>query len=211
MFGKNTFPSSRWDDLLNSVHMMPDYQPFEYLIAGGYMGEIVRLVLVEAAEEAGLFDGRLPHNLQNPYSLDTQTLAQIQVDTSTGLEITRDLLYKRHPSSSRPTFRDADFVKRVVSCVSNRSIAYFATAVHALTSLLQDLDIEAGLESKLDHISIGCDGSVINKYPGYMENAQETLDQMRSVESKGRKVILEKTRDSAVLGAGVAGALAGQS
>ena len=212
MFGKNIFPSSRWDDLLNSAHMMPNYQPFEYLIAGGYMGEIVRLIMIEAAEEAGLYSGRFPDDLLNPYSLDTQTLAQIQIDTSISLERTRDLLSNHHPSSSRPSFRDADFIKKVATCVSKRSIAYFATAVHALTSLLQDLDVEAGLESKLDHINIGCDGSVINKYPGYMEKAQETLDHMRSVESKNRKrVILEETRHSAVLGAGVAGALAGRS
>ena len=210
MFGKNIFPTSRWDDMLNTSHMMPDYQPFEYLVAGGYMGEIVRIIMVEAVEEAGLYNGRLPDSLRTPYSLDTRTLAQIHLDTSAGLTKTRHLLHERHPSLSRPSVADANFIRKVICSVAGRSTAFFATAVHALTSLLQDLDIEAGLESKLDHISIGCDGSVINKYPEYMEKAQETLDQMRLAESIERKmVILEKTQDSAVLGAGVAGAMAG--
>ena len=211
MFGKHIFPTSRWDDMLNSAHMIPNYQPFEYLVAGGYMGEIVRLIMNEAAEKTSLYSGHLPDSLRIPYNLDTRTLAQIQVDTSADLMKTRNFLRDRHPSRCRPSFADALFVQRVVCSVARRSIAYFATAVHALASLLQDLDIEAGLESNLDHISIGCDGSVINKYPEYMEKAQETLDQMRMAENIDRKkVLLEKTQDSAVLGAGVAGAMAGQ-
>lgn len=211
MFGKNSFPRSRWDDVLNLGHMMPDYQPFEYLIAGGYMGEILRLIMVDAAQTAGLYGGKLPESLWTPYSLDTRTLALIEVDTSAGLTKTRDVLYDRHPSLFRPSYADASFVRKVVHSISHRSIAYFAAGVHALTSLLQDLEAEAGFDSVLDHISIGCDGSVINKYPSYMEKAQETLDRMRILEGRVRKsVLLEKTQDSAVLGAGVAGALAGQ-
>ena len=211
MFGKNSFPRSRWDDALNRTHMMPDYQPFEYLIAGGYMGEILRLIMVDAAQTANLYEGKLPESLRTPYSLETQTLAVMAVDTSTDLAKTRDVLHERYPSAFRPSFADADFIQKVVHSIAERSIAYFAAGVYALTSLLQDLEAEAGFDIVLDHISIGCDGSVINKYPGYMEKAQETLDRMRILEGKGRKsVLLEKTQDSAVLGAGIAGVLAGQ-
>ena len=209
MFGKNIFPTSKWDEALNRAHIMPSYQPFEYLVAGGYMSEIVRHIMVEAAERNNLYGRSFPETLRVPYSLDTHTLALIQVDDSAGLTVTCNLLHEKHPSSVRPSFQDAAFIQKVVYCVSRRSIAYFATGVHDLTSLLQDLDLEAGLENRCDHVSIGCDGSVINKYPGYMEKAQDTLDQMRVTEAKGRKrVLLEKTQDSAVLGAGVAGALA---
>ncbi|KAJ8117845.1 hypothetical protein OPT61_g1043 [Boeremia exigua] len=49
MFGKNVFPTTRWDDQLNATHMRPDFQPFEHMISGRYLGEIVRLIIVEAA------------------------------------------------------------------------------------------------------------------------------------------------------------------
>ncbi|KAG8529943.1 uncharacterized protein KY384_005424 [Bacidia gigantensis] len=212
MFGKNILPTTKWDDDLNVNHMMPDYQPLEYLIAGGYLGEIVRLVMVEAADTSGFYGGKLPDSLLVTHSLDTKTLASVQSDTSVGLMTTRNLLQEKYASRTRPSAADAKFLRNVVQSVSRRSVAYFATSVHALTSLLQDLDAESGLQSPLDHISIGCDGSVINKYPAYMETAQETLDQMRVQESTNRKqVFLEKTTDSAVVGAGVAGALAGNS
>ncbi|KAL9095990.1 MAG: hypothetical protein Q9163_006476 [Psora crenata] len=211
MFGKDIFPTSKWDKTLNAAHMMPDYQPFEYLIAGGYMGEIVRLTMVEAAETAGFYGGHLPLSLQIPYSFDTHTLALIDLDESPTLSTTRSILHERHPSPHVPTLPEANFVQKVVRSVTHRSMAYFATGTHALTSLLEDLDAEAGLSSELDHITIGCDGSVINKYPDYMESVQDMLDQMRLREKAERKrVLLEKTQDGAVLGAGVAGALAGQ-
>ena len=212
MIGKGIFPISRWDKTLNATHMMPDYQPFEYLIAGGYMGEIVRLIVVEAVETAGLYGGCLPPSLQSSYSFDTRTLALIEVDRSPSLSAARNILHERHPSSCPPTFADANFIQGVVRSITRRSMAYFATGTHALTSMLEDLEAEAGHSGELPHVSIGCDGSVINKYPGYMENVQGMLDQMRSREGAGRKrVLLEKTQDSAVYGAGVAVALAGQS
>ena len=205
MFGRDILPTSKWDDALNAAHMVPDYQPLEYLIAGGYMGEIARRIIVDAVETAGLFEGELPPSLSVPYSLDTKTIASIQLDTSAGLTTTRTLLHDKHPSAQRPTAVDAQSIQRIITSISRRSVAYFATGVHALTSLLQDLDMET---EPLDHISIGCDGSVINKYPQYMASAQDTLDQMRQAENEGRKrVLLEETVDGAVLGAAVAGAL----
>jgi len=91
-----------------------------------------------------------------------------------------------------------------------------AVQVYALTSLLQDLEEdEAGLLNvglNLDHISIGCDGSVINKYPRYMERAQEILDRLRGMDRKARqRVVLRPTTDNAVFGAAVAGCLAAKA
>jgi len=212
MYGKNIFPTTRWDGLLNSSHILPNYQPFEYLVAGGYMGEIVRLIIVEATKTAGLFRGSLPPSLTPQYVLDTKFLAQIERDTSDTLATTCTLLHQHHPTNRFPSFNDATFIRQTIRFVSRRSIAYLTTGVHALSSLLQDLESKAGLENDLDHISIGCDGSVINKYPGYMDRAQDTLDEMAAIEGLGRKrVILERTQKSAVLGAGVAAAMAAEA
>ncbi|KAK5175939.1 N-acetylglucosamine kinase 1, partial [Cryomyces antarcticus] len=78
MFGKNILPTTRWDDYLNITHMNPDFQPLEYLISGRYLGEIVRLILLEAIQAAGLFGGEVPEQFINPYTLDTGTIAAIE-------------------------------------------------------------------------------------------------------------------------------------
>ena len=209
MHGKGIFPTTRWDDYLNDHHTLPNYQPFEYLVSGGYMGEIVRLIVVEATKKANLFRGRLPTSLAVPYILNTKTLALIENDTSHDLRDTISLLHQWHPSSHKPTPRDAYFIQRIVRSVTKRSIAYFATGIHALTSLLQELERNNGLQKEVVHIGIGCDGSVINKYPMYMERTQEILDHMfKRSGPVDKSVTLEKTKDSAVLGAGIAAALA---
>ena len=78
MFGKNVLPTTRWDDYLNLTHMHPDFQPFEHLISGRYLGEIVRLILLEAVQRAGLFGGQIPDSLRQPYNLDTGILAAFE-------------------------------------------------------------------------------------------------------------------------------------
>ena len=206
MFGKNIFPTTRWDEVLNATHVLPDYQPFEYLVAGKYIGEIVRLIIVEATQTAGLFDGLMSPSLANTmYSVDTKDLALIENDVSDGLAASRALLYQRHPSAHQPSESDIIFIKDVVRRVSTRSIAYFTVGMHALTALLQSLET-----IDTDHITIGCDGSIINKYPSYIERAQATLNQMFGSDDPHRKmrVNLERTTDSAVLGAAVAAAIA---
>lgn len=212
MFGKNIFPTTRWDDMLNRNHIVPDYQPLEYLISGGYMGEIVRLILIEATETAGLFGGDLPPSLRTPYVLDTRTLAAIEVDTSPSLTDSRILLQERHPSPNPPTYFDINFLRRTIQAVSCRSSAFLTTGIYALSSLMQNLETHDSVQNQLDlldHVSIGCDGSVINKYPGFMTSSQSIIDQLVELESNGTKrVVLEKTVNSAVLGAGVAVAMA---
>ena len=78
MFGKNILPTTRWDDYLNLTHMHPDFQPFEHLLSGRYLGEIVRLVLLEAIQSAGLFGGQIPDGLAQPYNLDTSILSAFE-------------------------------------------------------------------------------------------------------------------------------------
>ena len=208
MFGRNIFPTTRWDEALNAQHALPDYQPFEYLVAGKYIGEIVRLIIVEATLTAELFNGLLAPSLANAsYTVDTKDLALIDTDATRGLVASRAVFHQRHPSTHFPGESDVMFIKDVVKRVSSRSIAYFAVGIHALTALLQRLEA-----IDTDQITIGCDGSIINRYPGYMERAQATLDQMIESENLQNKirVSLERTTDSAVLGAAVAGAMAAQ-
>jgi hexokinase len=75
MFGKDVLPTTRWDDILNTNHSHPDFQPFEHLVSGRYLGEIVRLILLEAVRTAGLFGGEVPDKLPEAYSLDTGIMA----------------------------------------------------------------------------------------------------------------------------------------
>jgi hexokinase len=78
MFGSGILPYTKYDELLLSTHSMPDLQPLEHFVGGGYLGEITRLILVDGIQNASLFGGIVPPSLQERYSLETETISRIE-------------------------------------------------------------------------------------------------------------------------------------
>lgn len=78
MFGHNILPLTRWDKALTKQHPRPDFQPLEHLVSGMYLGEVVRLILLDAIAITGIFGGIVPPSLQGQYSLGTDTISMIE-------------------------------------------------------------------------------------------------------------------------------------
>lgn len=203
MFGGGILPTTRWDDDLNQTHLRPDYQPLEYLATGRYLGEIIRLIMVEAVETAGLFGGELPHSLKEPYSFDTSIVAFIEADSSSTLSPSSALLQKEHTFILPPSVPDLLFLKQVCSVVSRRAAAYIATGIHSLYGLyneveystastptpvsadkkpeIQTSEVEVTNDEDVSKtLTIACDGGVINNYPGFRDRCQAYVDQLTS-------------------------------
>ncbi|KAB8223019.1 hypothetical protein BDV33DRAFT_47052 [Aspergillus novoparasiticus] len=234
MFGGKVLPMSRWDDVINRTHLRPDYQPLEYMITGRYLGEIIRLIIVEAVETAQLFGGELPRSMRDAYSFDTSIVAAIEADTSSSFSSSAALLQKEHTFHRAPTVDDLKFLRRVCEIVSNRSAGYLATAIHSMWSLRNEAEfpeVTASATSSIketqevtvvesEHsqsLTIACDGSVINKYPGFRDRCQGYINQLlqETNASKGTleatpspSVRLDPAPESGILGAAVAVAVA---
>jgi hexokinase len=73
-------PLTPYDTLIDKRSPRPGQQAFEKMIAGLYLGEIFRLVLVDLHEnkEVHIFEGQDIKKLSKPYSLDASFLAQIE-------------------------------------------------------------------------------------------------------------------------------------
>ncbi|CAI7594016.1 unnamed protein product [Penicillium glandicola] len=224
MFGGGVLPMTRWDDILNRTHLRPDYQPLEYMITGRYLGEIVRLIIVEATETARLFGGELPHSMREPYSFDTSIVACLEEDSSASFSISATLLQKQHTFHNPPSVEDLRFLRRISQAVSRRAAGYLATAIHSMWCLRNEVEfptppstadsldkespevtvIESGDPDKT--LSIACDGAVINKYPGFRAACQNYLDQLTedTYPGTGASIRLNPAPESAILGAAVA-------
>ncbi|RAL15655.1 putative hexokinase [Aspergillus homomorphus CBS 101889] len=235
MFGGGILPMSRWDEILNRTHLRPDYQPLEYMITGRYLGEIIRLIIIEAVETAQLFGGNLPHSMRDAYSFDTSIVAYLEADTSTSLAPSAALLQKEHTFATPPSVEDLHFLQRICQAVSNRAAGYLATAIHSMWCLrneaeypelttpatasikeTQEVTVVESEGSPLS-LSIACDGSVINKYPGFRDRCQGYLNQLvketnslqPSSDLAARPYIrLDPAPESAIAGAAVAVAVA---
>jgi hexokinase len=203
MFGKNVFPITRWDEQLSAAHVRPDFQPFEHLISGRYLGEVVRLIIIEAVRTAGLFSGELPEKLAEGYSLETGTLAAIEMDESKSFSQAIALFQSRHPLSKPPSYNDIYFVRQVSQLVSHRAAAYLAAGIHSLWNLR--ITSEGLTPANAGRMAIGCNGSVIEKYPLFRELCQSHLDELTTASgAEPGSIALEVAVESAIFGAAVA-------
>lgn len=100
--------------------------------------------------------------------------------------------------------RELRFIKRVAQAVSRRAAAYVATAVHALWSLRAEAEPTGSIESQ-QHVTIACNGSVMEKYPGFRAECQRNLDELIVISgAQAGSVTLQMAPESSVFGAAVA-------
>lgn len=207
MIGKNMLPETEWDMKLKNDHPNPDYQPFEHFVSGRYLGEIIRLILIDGIENEGFFGGVVPPSLRDKYSLETETISQIESDQSSNHQKAFQILCERHPSTAPPTKRDILALHSISSRVTHRASGLVAAAIYALWQLRNEVnDITVGNYTKS---SVACAGSVIEHYPGFKAACQEHLDSL-VVANGGSTGILKlvSTTESSLIGAAVASAVA---
>lgn len=203
MFGKGIFPETRWDEELNRAHVLPDFQPLEYMTTGRYLGEILRLVIVEAVNTCQMFDGELPEVLQERYSLDTSLLAAIEEDTTVGCISSAETLQKELVLPRLPTTAEMSFLRSVVEAISQRAAAYLATALHALWSL------EHEASQQPTKTSVAANGSVVLMYPGFRTRCQNYVNELITSSTKIKhEFVIEPTYEATILGVAVAVAVA---
>ncbi|THV48426.1 hypothetical protein BGAL_0249g00110 [Botrytis galanthina] len=203
MFGGSYLPYTKWDKNLKANHPRPDFQPFEHFASGGYIGEIVRLILIDGIQSAGLFGGVVPTNLREKYSLETETLSYIEADTTPYLTTAIEIFTTRHPSSHIPTEVDLRALRLIASLVTLRSSGLIAAGVHALWHMRNTSELISLANSA--HTVVAYNGSVLENYPEFRKNTQKHIDML--VEASGARsgiVELMYAEESSLLGAAVA-------
>ena len=214
MFGKSILPETRWDELLNKQHPRPDFQPLEYKTTGRYLGELLRLIIIDAVGTGELFNGVVPEALRVGYSLDTEIMAKLEMDTTKSMKNSISMVKKAFGLKKAPSLKEVAFLRAAAESISYRAAAYIAVAVHALWALQKDTDVNLTTPAGTPKTSIACNGSVILKYPGFKDRCEGFITQMVSTASASggafasEKIVLEPTDEAAVFGAAVAVALA---
>ncbi|CAI5522694.1 unnamed protein product [Closterium sp. Naga37s-1] len=84
-FWSGHLPVTEYDDLLDSKSANCGQQRYEKMISGMYVGEVVRLTLLDIAQKSKLFGETVPAKLLQPNSLPTPKVAIIHEDTTSDL------------------------------------------------------------------------------------------------------------------------------
>ncbi|KAM7264472.1 hypothetical protein ACFE04_002155 [Oxalis oulophora] len=91
-FSCSYVPMTEFDVALDAESSNPGSRVFEKLVAGMYVGEIVRRVLLKMAEETELFGECVPLKLKTPYLLRSPDMAAMHQDTSEDRDVVDEKL-----------------------------------------------------------------------------------------------------------------------
>ena len=173
-------------------------QLLEKLISGRYLGEIVRLTALEAAERGDAFGGFAAPNsaFTVPYSIAAEAISDIAHDTSDDLSATGMLL--RSLGAGDTKLEDRRKLRDICIAAARRSARLVATAIHA-TAAYADPNLER------PHLA-AADGSLFRGFPNYQRQVETTLAQLAP--NRPQAIRVAYLRESSGAGAAILAATA---
>ena len=190
-------PRTAFDIVIDRDSPRPGQQAFEKMIAGLYLGEIFRLVLVDLHENknVSIFKDQDISKLKKAYTLDSSFLSMIEEDPFENLSETHDLfLAKLGITTNKP---ELELCRRLAELIGTRAARLSACGVAAICK-----------KKEIKSCHVGADGSVFNKYPHFKARGAVALREILDWK-KGEKdqVILSAAEDGSGVGAALIAAL----
>lgn len=196
-------PANDFDLELNRHSEKPGEQALEKMVSGRYLGELMRLVVLDLTEKGLLFNGSSGRKQGFPFtknSLRAEHMSLLLGDGTAGLTGTAAWL-KEQAEIHDPTLPELGALKTVASLLTDRS-ARLAAATY--TGVLRRLDPLL----KLPH-TIAVDGSLYEKMPGFAPHLRAALDEV--LQDRAGQVTVKPVKDGSGLGAAIAAAMAAAS
>ncbi|KAK0274908.1 hexokinase [Friedmanniomyces endolithicus] len=160
-------PRTQYDVIIDKDSPRPGQQSFEKMIAGLYLGELFRLVLVDLHEQphVKIFEGQDVAALKKPYSLDASFLSDVESDPFENLQETHDTFHtKLNIKCTKP---ELELIRRLAELIGTRSARLSACGVAAICK-------KKGYKTA----HVGADGSVFNKYPHFKARGAQALKEI---------------------------------
>ncbi len=190
----NKLPLTPFDDMLDKSSNNPGKQRMEKMISGMYLGELTRLVLTDLIKRKQIFvkcKGKFSKG-----DFITRHMSIIEADKTARLTKIND--YLESVGMLHSSLADRKLLKKVCRLVSNRAARISAAAISAVVSWMDP-------ELKNNH-TIGIDGTLYEKYPGFRRNILSCLQSMHGAKSK--KIKLSLAKDGSGIGVAIVAAVA---
>ncbi|PHH86444.1 hypothetical protein CDD83_10245 [Cordyceps sp. RAO-2017] len=208
----NVLPATPWDQTLDAQSVNPGFQMFEKRVSGMFLGEIVRLAVLDMMknEETSLFkdlnssfnDWGTTTNISpqsgmlKAWGLDSAIMSVAASDNSPELSTLRQEL-ENTLQVYNPSLEDAQAFKAVAGAVARRAARLSAVAIGAVVLKTGKLDDPA--EEVLD---IGVDGSLVEHYPFFRDMIYEALLAINGIGPEGvKKIRIGIAKDGSGVGA----------
>ncbi|THH31730.1 hypothetical protein EUX98_g2462 [Antrodiella citrinella] len=193
-FEHEHLPRTKYDIMIDESSNKPGEQAFEKLISGRYLGEILRLVICQLIDEGTVFLGQNTYKIEIPYSFDTAFLSLMESDPTDELLMIIGIF--THFFALETTLAERQFFRALAKLVGRRAARLSACGIAAIVSKMGYLE---------EGCSVGADGSLYNKYPGFAERIHEGLQDIFG--EKGRNVVTHHAEDGSGIGSAIVAAM----
>lgn len=190
-------PRTPYDIIIDEDSPRPGQQAFEKMIAGLYLGELFRLVLVDIhdTKSCNLFQGQDISKLRETYTLDSSFLSLIEEDPFENLTETEEL-FKTELGiiANKP---ELELCRRLAELIGTRAARLSACGVAAICT-----------KKDIKSCHVGADGSVFNKYPHFKARGAVALREILDWEEAEKDPIsILAAEDGSGVGAALIAAL----
>ncbi|KAJ3107496.1 glucokinase [Phlyctochytrium bullatum] len=181
-------PITQYDTRLDRESVNPGRQIFEKLISGMYLGEIVRLAILDLIKTGELFGGKSSAVLETRYAFETAYMSRIERDHTLDLSDTKAVLVDlvKVPKTTRS---DRVIVRGICELVGKRAARLSAAGIAAIVTKI----------NRLDGCVIAIDGSLFELYPHFANRMRDALREMLGMSAEN--IVLEQARDGSGQGA----------
>ncbi|XP_030060832.1 putative hexokinase HKDC1 [Microcaecilia unicolor] len=160
---------TEFDKEIDSGSINPGVQLFEKMIGGLYLGELVRVILLEMTKRGLLFNGKVSTALLTKQKIETEHVAAME-KYKEGLSNTRRILKQLDLD---PSEDDCIAVQHVCTIVSFRSAKLCAAALAAILTRIRE-----NKKLKRLRITVGVDGTVYRIHPQYAKRLHKVVKRL---------------------------------
>lgn len=186
-FGNNgclDFIRTAYDYEIDQCSLNPKKQIYEKMMSGMYMGEIVRLIIIDLFEKELLFVGHRDHNWKTDYrqalytkgSFYTKYVSEIESDS--GVTFRRTTLVLEQLGIDKPTYDDCSIVKYVCKLVSRRAAQLAACGLSVLLNHINE-----------PNTTIAVDGSLYRFHPKFKKIMEKTMSILINPQVKYKMIL----------------------
>ncbi|CAF0735820.1 unnamed protein product [Adineta steineri] len=194
--GRLNLIRTKYDEEVDLSSINPGKQIFEKMISGMYMGEIVRLIILDLLQQELLFlghrdtygDYKTP--LYNRGGFYTKFVSTVETDEGIKFSNTRRVL--EDIGIHNPTYDDCAIVQHICRQVSKRAARLAGAGLAVLVNRIGKSDV-----------TVGVDGSLYRYHPRFKRNMERCME---TLVNKDVKFALETIPDASGIGAAVTAA-----
>lgn len=186
-FGDNgclDFMRTSYDYEVDSCSLNPNKQVYEKMMSGMYMGEIVRLIILDLYEKEVLFVGHRDQEWQTDYRQALYTKGSFytkyvsEIETDSGITFSRTTSVLEQMGIDKPTYDDCALVKYVCKLVSRRAAQLAACGLSVLLNRMQR-----------SNTTIAVDGSLYRFHPKFKKIMEKTMQILVNPDCKYKMVL----------------------